>query len=58
MRLPKISAKKARKILDDGKVAGKKLSRQQIAFFQMIVSGETPGRLNDIPQKARKRIAA
>ena len=38
----KLTSKKARMILKDGKVRGKKISRKQQKFFGAIASGEKP----------------
>ena len=58
MRKPRqpLSAAKAKKILSDRKVKGKKLTERQRKFMGLIASGKTPKRLGEVSQADRKRL--
>jgi len=58
-KMPKgLSKSSAKKILESGILNGKKLTSQQKAFYEMVVGGDAPTRLNDISLHSRKRLAA
>lgn len=40
----KLTMKKAKKILEDGKAHGKKLTKRQKAFFSVVSEGQKPKR--------------
>lgn len=48
-------AKKAGKILKEGKIGGKKITRKQKKFFGFIRGGGTPTRLASMAKKLRKK---
>ena len=56
MKKAPLSAAKAKKILKDKKVRGKKLTDRQRRFMGLIASGKTPKRLGEVSQADRKRL--
>lgn len=50
-----ISSAKARKILRDKTIRGKKLTKGQKGLFGLIASGKTPSGLGKIAKRIRKR---
>ena len=52
--MPKLTVAKAKKILRDGKVHGKKLTKKQKAYFGLIAGGGTPTRGKSKKKRGRK----
>ena len=50
-----LSPAKARKILRDGKIRGKKLTEEQRGFFGLIASGKTPTRIKKKGRKSKRK---
>lgn len=51
-----LSRAKAKKILKDGKVRGKKLTPKQKRLMGMRAGGKLPARLQDLPASARRNV--
>jgi hypothetical protein len=52
------SQKKAKKMLKDGEVRGKALSKKQKGLLGLIASGKLPQKLADVPKSQRAKVQA
>ena len=51
-----ISIAKAKRILEEGEINGKQLSKNQKSLYSMIASGKVPMSLSEMPLSLRKKL--